>query len=156
MASQDRKQQGFTLIEVMIVVTIIAILAAIAIPSYQDYVTRGRVVEALSGLADSRTKIEQYFQDNRAYPAGCVVQPALPGPTQVQVTSLKMFDLTCGNLSPTTFTVTATGKEAMAGFTYTVDEQNVRTSAFSGAGASKNWTPAAPNTCWVIRKGGLC
>jgi type IV pilus assembly protein PilE len=154
MASQDQK--GFTLIEVMIVVVIIAILAAVAIPNYQDYVTRGRITEAIAGLADARTKIEQYFQDNRAYPAGCVIQPTAPGPTEVQLTSLKMFDLSCSNMSANTYTVTATGNQAMAGFTYTVDQQNVRTSAFAGTGASKGYTPATPNTCWVVRKGGLC
>jgi type IV pilus assembly protein PilE len=150
------KQRGFTLIEVMIVVVIIAILAAVAIPSYTDYVTRGRVVEATAGLSDARTKMEQFFQDNRAYPTGCVVQPAMPGATEVQVTSLQNFDLACSNLGANTYTVTATGKSAMGGFTYTIDQQNTRTSSFSGTGNSKGWTAASPNTCWVIRKGGLC
>jgi type IV pilus assembly protein PilE len=151
-----RKQGGFTLIEVMIVVTIIAILAAVAIPSYSDYVTRGRVVEAIAGLGDARTKMEQYFQDNRSYPTGCVVSPAVPGATQVQLSQLKNFNLVCGNLGANTYTVTANGVSSMVGFTYTVDQQNVRTSAFSGTGASKGWTAASPNTCWVIRKGGIC
>ncbi|HTS84956.1 MAG TPA: prepilin-type N-terminal cleavage/methylation domain-containing protein, partial [Usitatibacter sp.] len=61
-----RQARGFTLIEVMIVVAIIAILAAIAVPSYQDYVTRGRIIEATGGLGDARNKMEQYFQDNRS------------------------------------------------------------------------------------------
>jgi type IV pilus assembly protein PilE len=152
----SRNQRGFTLIEIMIVVAIVAILAAIAIPSYQDYVTRSRIVEATSGLADARNKMEQFFQDNRTYPTGCVVQPAVPAATEVQVTSLQNFDLTCGNLGANTYTVTAAGKGTMTGFTYTIDQQNVRTSAFSGTGASKGYTPAAPNTCWVLRKGALC
>lgn len=156
MASPVRTQQGFTLIEVMMVVAIIAILAAIAVPNYQDYITRGRVVEAMSGLADARTKMEQHFQDNRAYPTGCVIQPVLPSAVQVQLTSLKAFDLTCSNMTASTYTVTATGKAPVAGFVYTVNEANLRTSAFSGAGASKGWTSASPNNCWVIRKGGVC
>ena len=49
-----------------------------------------------------------------------------------------------------------TGKGPMVGFTYTIDQQNSRTSGFSGTGASKGWTAAAPNNCWVIRKGALC
>lgn len=150
-----RKQLGFTLIEIMVVVAIVAILSAIAVPSYRDYVTRGRVVEATSGLADARSRMEQYFQDNRTYPTGCVIQPAAPGATEVQLTSLQSFDLACA-LAANAYTVTATGKVAMAGFTYTINEQNVRTSAFSGSGASAGWTAAAPNTCWVIRKGGYC
>jgi type IV pilus assembly protein PilE len=151
-----RKQHGFTLIELMIVVIIIAILSAIAIPSYSDYVTRARVVEATGGLGDARNKMEQFFQDNRVYPTGCVVSPTAPGATQVQVQALQYFNLTCNFPSTTQFTATATGIGPMAGFSYTINELNVRTSAFSGSGNSKGWTAAAPNTCWVIRKGGLC
>lgn len=150
------RQRGFNLIEIMVVVAIVAILAAIAVPSYRDYVTRGRVVEAASGLSDARNKMEQFFQDNRTYPTGCVIAPAAPGATQVQLPALQAFDLACGNLGATTYTVTAAGKDAMAGFTYTINEQNVKTSAFSGTGASAGWTAATPNTCWVFRKGGQC
>ncbi|HEY2627642.1 MAG TPA: type IV pilin protein [Usitatibacter sp.] len=150
-----RQERGFTLLELMMVVTIIAILAAIAIPSYSDYVTRGRVVEATAGLGDGRNKMEQYFQDNRAYPSACVVSPTAPGATQVQFQALQRFTLSCV-VTATTYTITATGSGPMAGFTYTIDQNNVRTSAFSGSGASTNWTAASPNTCWVIRKGGLC
>ena len=67
-----RTQRGFTLIELMVTVAIIAVLAAIAVPNYRDYVTRGKLVEASAGLSDARVKMEQYFQDNRTYPGGCV------------------------------------------------------------------------------------
>lgn len=151
-----RQQRGFTLIEVMIVIAIVAILSAIAIPSYTGYVTRGRIIEATAGLSDARNKMEQFFQDNRTYPTGCVIQPAAPGATQVQLQALQNFTLTCGNLAAATYTVTATGSGPMVGFTYTIDQQNTRTSTFSGSGASSGYTAASPNTCWVIRKGGLC
>jgi len=147
-------QRGFTLIEVMVTVAIIAILAAIALPNYTDYVTRGRVVEATENLSDARAKMEQYFQDNRTYPTGC--NTGTPAATEVQVATGQNFDLSCSNLTGTTYTVTATGKGPMTGFTYTINESNVHTSAFSGAGSSKGWTAASPNTCWVIRKGALC
>ena len=149
-----RKAQGFTLIEVMIVVVIIAILSAIAIPGYADYVTRGRVVEATGGLGDARNKMEQFFQDNRAYPTGCVVSPAAPGATQIQVQQLQYFALTCAFPGANQFVVTATGIGPMVGFAYTLNEQNVKTSGpFATTGASKGWNPATPNTCWVLRKG---
>src|SRR4051812_25565453 len=96
-------QKGFTLIEVMITVVIVAILAAIAVPNYRDYVTRGRVVEATSALSDTRVKMEQYFQDNRAYPAGCTT--GVPAATQVQVPAPQSFDIACGNLTASTYTV---------------------------------------------------
>ena len=64
-----RSFAGFTLIEVMITVAVVAILAAVALPNYFDYITRSRIVEAKTNLADMRTRLEQYFLDNRAYPA---------------------------------------------------------------------------------------
>ena len=133
-----RQERGFTLIEVMIVVAIIAILAAIAIPSYQDYITRGRIVEATAGLGDARAKMEQFFQDNRAYPTAsppCVLPPtaATTGST-VQLSTLQNFTLSCVSTA-NTYTVTATGNTGgpMAGFAYTITESNVRGTTITGA-----------------------
>ncbi len=151
-----KQQQGFTLIEIMIVVAIVAVLAAIAVPNYRDYVTRSRTVEATSALADARVKMEQFFQDNRTYPTGCVFGSTAPTAVQVQLQQPQNFDLACSALAATTYTVTATGKNSMAGFTYTIDQSNVKTSTFSGSGSSAGWTAASPNTCWVVRKGGIC
>jgi type IV pilus assembly protein PilE len=150
-----RAQRGFTLIEAMITVAIIAILAAIAIPSYRDYVTRGKLTEAFGGLADARVKMEQYFQDNRTYATGgCTT--GTPSATQVQVQTLKNFTLDCGTPTATTYTITATGINDMVGFSYTMDQNNSKTSTFSGSGSSAGWTAASPNNCWVVRKGGVC
>jgi type IV pilus assembly protein PilE len=140
----------------MVVVAIIAILAAIALPNYTDYVTRGRIVEATAGLGDARNKMEQYFQDNRTYPTACQIAPTAAGATEVQLQALQRFTLACSNLAAATYTVTATGTGPMVGFSYTVDQNNVHTSAFTGSGASAGYSAASPNTCWVIRKGGLC
>jgi prepilin-type N-terminal cleavage/methylation domain-containing protein len=62
-----RFKQGFTLIELMITVAIIAILAAIAVPNYTDYITRSKFTEAHGMLGDLRVKMEQYYMDNRRY-----------------------------------------------------------------------------------------
>jgi type IV pilus assembly protein PilA len=68
-------QKGFTLIELMIVIAIIGILAAIAIPAYQNYTIRAQVTEGLS-LADSyKTAVAEYFQNNGTWPTGAAPIP---------------------------------------------------------------------------------
>lgn len=138
-------QKGFTLIELMIVVAIIAILASVALPAYQDYVIRSKIPEATSALSTSRVRIEQHFQDNRTYATfGCAVA------------GLKYFTVSCTALNPTTYTLQAAGNAgtSMAGFTYTVDESNIQSTTIA-APAAADWrvTGAA---CWVTRKGGQC
>lgn len=61
-------QKGFTLIELMIVVAIIAILAAIAIPAYQDYVVRSQVSEGMSLADGSKTAIAEYYSNYGSFP----------------------------------------------------------------------------------------
>jgi type IV pilus assembly protein PilA len=65
---QMKKQQGFTLIELMIVVAIIGILAAIAIPAYQDYTIRAQVSEGLNLSGGAKAAVTEYYQDRGVVP----------------------------------------------------------------------------------------
>jgi type IV pilus assembly protein PilA len=76
-------QQGFTLIELMIVVAIIGILAAIAIPAYQDYTQRAQMGEAFTIAAAAKTSLEEYAQTNGVYPPRADIDALkieMPGP----------------------------------------------------------------------------
>jgi type IV pilus assembly protein PilA len=70
-----KKQHGFTLIELMIVVAIIGILAAIAIPAYQDYIARSQVSEGVQLLGGGKTPLSEFFADQGRWPgaAGSVM-----------------------------------------------------------------------------------
>lgn len=67
--TNKQRSAGFTLIELMIVVAIIAILAAIALPAYQDYVARAQVTEGVGLATGAKVAIATYYGDNGRFPA---------------------------------------------------------------------------------------
>lgn len=144
-----RSSHGFTLIEIMVVVGIVAILSAIAYPSYRDYIVRGRLVDATNGLATMRADMERHFQDNRDYrTVGAIVSPCLRnGGTQAGD-----FLITCSaGPTLTTYTLAATGGAAsmVNGFVLSVNELDQRSTV-----APSGWTTCA--TRWITKKGDPC
>lgn len=135
------RKRGFTLIELMIAIAIIAILASVALPSYTDYIRRSQITEATSSLADGRTRMEQFYQDNRNY--------GTPPACGVAFTATKHFAFSCtvpvGNNQA--YTVTATGASGTSAFghVYEVNQAGTRTTTkFKNA-------PQTGKNCWLIR-----
>jgi type IV pilus assembly protein PilE len=145
-----RAPGGFTLIELMMAVAIIAILAAVALPSYRDYILRGHLADATNGLATMRAQMERHFQDNRSYATvGTFVTPCAS--TDAAPRTFNLFVVSCsGTPTATAFTLQAVGSGAASGFTFTITEADVRATSAAPSG----W-----NTCtskWLLRKGSAC
>ena len=101
-----KMQKGFTLIELMIVVAIIGILAAIAIPAYQDYTTRAKVTEAVNAMAPAKTSVSEYYISNGSMPAGAA-QAGFN--TTIQSKYVRFVTYARTNSSSGRLTVTITG-----------------------------------------------
>lgn len=154
-APLGRVGRGFTLIEVMITVAIIAILTAIALPSYRDYVLRGYLVDATSQLAAFQAQMERYYQDNRTYASVTTARPAIYTPcdanTSVASRTQKNFVLTCnGTPSATTYSLQSTGTGPVNGFVFFVDNNNLQSTTID-ATKFPGWLTST--TCWVVKKG---
>lgn len=137
----------------MIVVAIIAILAAFAIPQYRDYVLRGQLIEASNGLSALRANMERYYQDNRTYAPVGAFNPPCALATDVRLRTFGTFTITCrGNPTDVGYLMVATGSGPTNGFVFTVDQSDARVSETLGVpGWGTNGSP-----CWILKRGQAC
>ncbi len=131
--------RGFTLIEVMVTVAIVAILAAIAMPAYSAYIQRAKVPAGLDALQAYFTRMEQRYQDTGGYDNGgsCAIQP-LPTPAN--------YSFSCtvsGSGFNSTYIATVTGSGPLAGYEYTINS--------AGDRATTDHPKGRNTTCWSIR-----
>lgn len=136
---------GFTLIELMITVAIVAILASVAVPAYTNYIRRGQMQEAFSTMSDLQIKLEQAYQDNKTYGATtCSV--AMPTVTYFT------YSCTIGN-SGQSYTLNATGSAGAVlspNYKYGLTSDNVKTTdIFAG-------TTLTGRNCWATKSASTC
>jgi len=138
-------QKGFTLIELMIVVAIIGILAAVAIPSYQNYTLKAKFTEVVNAVAPYKTSIEICAQDG-----SCIVGGALStalGSTGIPATTTTTYLASVALSSAGVITATATSAGGLSAETF------VLTPTYT-AGSPIIW--AVSGTCKTRAAGAIC
>ena len=128
-----KAQAGFTLIELMIVVAIIGILAAVAIPAYQNYVKKAKFQDIVSSAASVETAISACMNENNGLATACDTAAKLG----ITIKNSKE--------AATALAVTATAKDAAGGYTY------IRTPTYTAGDTTITWTQSG--TCLAA---GMC
>jgi len=136
-----KRQSGFTLIELMIVVGIIAILSTIAFGSYQDSVRKSKRAEAKTTLMDVAQRLERCYTANGNYDTACSVHDGTDLVPPFTTTEHTYYNLAIPTLTATTFTLTATA-------TFPDPQCDVFSITHTGFKASLDDTATASTGCW--------
>lgn len=146
MSSRVLRHAGFTLIELMIALAVVAILAGIAIPEYSSQVLRSQLSAATGSLKEVRARMEQRYADNRAYTD---VAGACAIPNFLDLDS--GFNFTCVPANAgQSFVFTATGTGRAVGFVYSIDEAGIERTI----GVRSGWTSTTlPVNRFIVRRG---
>jgi type IV pilus assembly protein PilE len=135
-----RRMQGITLIELMIVVVIVSILAAVAYPNYQEFTARAKRNEARAALLRLATNQERFYLNNNTFTQDLTQLGFSTTPTWTTETGYYTIQVTAANAS--NFTATATylqgGSEAAKCASFTIDGRGAKTSL-----------PDPPGDCWT-------
>ncbi|MGA4635792.1 type IV pilin protein [Pseudomonas solani] len=136
--NRSRAVRGFTLTELVVAVAILAILAGIAIPSYQGYVLRSGRSEAMTLLSEAAARQERYFTQNNSYASTAAALNMTS-----YVAGLKNYSLAISNVGAATYTLTATAIGSQ------VRDKECQTLTLDQAGArGYSGTAASASTCW--------
>ena len=141
-----KRQAGFTLIELLITLVVVGVLTAVAVPAYGSYMLRTRLTDAYAGLAGVQPLAEQFWANTHSFDELDDAE-GFPDTTE-------NFSYALSASSATAYTVTATGRNGAAGFSFTIDQNGRRSTALTPALVAKGWTASA--VCWVSDKGGKC
>lgn len=145
--SYSKKTNGFTLVELMIVVAIVGVLAVVALPSFKNSALEAKRSDAIAVLLQARQSMERYYSKNYTY-VGATAGTTVPNKAPVDGTA-ENYTVSLSNLTATTFTLTATPKDSQAGDSCGVLAINQAGQKGAKGNAAGSTSSADVQSCWM-------
>lgn len=150
-------KDGFTLVELLVVITIIGILTSVAVPNYREYVRESQAKQMLSALLQADAMVDEYFRNARSYKKMCTL--LRPGFDALAATKMR---LTC-EADALQYTLSVVGQDITSGLQYTLNQDGTRGTPslphawVSPSEISFGAVPVSPSTsCFIIDNSGQC